>query len=174
MEAHKQTTEYLTLEQSRLLSLMINRPDITELSMRAGDWVFTIDGQAQNCVPQEDISELVDVGMLEPTITLDSAYVLWRPTATAKELDPTPFYRTPWPSAAKPEPFTHALPGLAAEPAVTTTQFEFDLPALERIATALEDIAAGVLSIDGLLKRFVSDADGKDPWASDDMAGHHE
>ena len=168
MEAHKQTTEYLTLEQSWLLSLMINRPDITEMSMRAGDWVFTIDGQAQNCVPQEDISELVDAGMLEPTITLDSAYVLWRPTATAKELDPNPFFRTSRRPVAKPEPFTHALPGLAAE-LITP-----DSSHLERIATALEDIAAGVLAIDAKLQRFIADVDGQDPWASDDMAGHHE
>ena len=168
MGTQKQTMEHLTLEQGWLLSIMINRPDITELSMRAGDWFFTIEGQAQNCVPSNDINELLDAGMLEPTIASDSAYVVWRPTTTAKELDPNPFWRTPWPSAAKPEPFAHALPGLAAELIAPDTSH------LERIATALEDIAAGVLAIDAKLQRFINDVDGRDPWASDEMAGHHE
>ena len=166
--AAKQTVEYLTLEQGWLLSLMINRPDITELHRNPGAWVFTIDGQAQDCVPQGDITELSDADLIEPTITSDSAYVVWRPTAAAAELNPTPFYRTPWPATAEPEPFTYALPGLAAELITPDTSH------LERIATALEDIAAGVLAIDAKLQRFIADVDGKDPWVSDDMAGHHE
>ena len=161
--ATKQTVhelESLTFEQRWLMQELLNRPGATELHRSLGEWVFVVDGKTQDCVPQKDITELADADLIEPTITSNSAYVVWWPTISGRAAllqEPT-----------GPEPFAHALPGLAAELITPDTSH------LERIANALEDIAAGVLAIDAKLQRFISDVDGKDPWASDDMAGHHE
>lgn len=171
--ATKQTVhelESLTFEQRWLMQELLNRPGACSLRITDGEWVFMIDGVIQTAVPQEDITELADAGLIGTTQDTNGDFVTWWlawwPTISGRAAllqEPT----------VKPEFFASNGPGLAAEPAVTTTQFEFELPALERIATALEDIAAGVLAIDAKLQRFISDADGKDPWQSD-MAGHHE
>ena len=161
--ATKQTVhelETLTFEQRWLMQELLNRPGACSLRITDGEWVFVVDGKTQDCVPQKDISELADADLIEPTITSNSAYVVWWPTISGRAAllqEPT----------VKPEFFASNGPGLAAELITPDTTH------LERIATALEDIAAGVLAIDAKLQRFISDADGKDPWQSD-MAGHHE
>ena len=152
--------ESLTFEQRWLMQELLNRPGACSLRITDGEWVFMIDGVIQTAVPQEDMTELAYADLIGTAQDTRGNFVTWWPTISGRAAllqEPT-----------GPEPFTHALPGLAAELITPDTSH------LERIATALEDIAAGVLSIDGLLKRFVSDADGKDPWRSDDMAGHHE
>lgn len=158
--------ESLTFEQRWLMQELLNRPGACSLRITDGEWVFMIDGVIQTAVPQEDMTELAYADLIGTAQDTRGNFVTWWPTISGRAAllqEPT----------VKPEFFASNGPGLAAEPAVTTTQFEFELPALERIATALEDIAAGVLAIDAKLQRFIADVDGKDPWQSD-MAGHHE
>ena len=155
--------ESLTFEQRWLMQELINHPGTAKLRIIDGDWIFTIKDVLQTAVPQEDITELAHADLIGTAQDTYGTFVTWWPTIAGRAA----LLQEP---AVKPEFFASN----AAEPTVTTTQFEFELPALERIATALEDIAAGVLAIDAKLQRFIADVDGKDPWASDDMAGHHE
>jgi hypothetical protein len=151
--------ESLTFEQRWLMQELLNRPGACSLRITDGEWVFMIDGVIQTAVPQEDMTELAYADLIGTAQDTRGNFVTWWPTISGRAAllqEPT-----------GPEPFTHALPGLAAELITPDTSH------LERIATALEDIAAGVLAIDAKLQRFISDADGKDPWQSD-MAGHHE
>ena len=152
--------ESLTFEQRWLMQELLNHPDTTKLRIVDGDWIFTIKDVVQTAVPQEDITELAYADLIGTAQDAHGNFVTWWPTITGRAAllqEPT-----------GPEPFTHALPGLAAELITPVTSH------LERIATALEDIAAGVLAIDAKLGRFIADVDGKDPWQSDAMAGHHE
>jgi len=152
--------ESLTFEQRWLMQELLNRPGACSLRITDGEWVFMIDGVIQTAVPQEDMTELAYADLIGTAQDTRGNFVTWWPTISGRAAllqEPT-----------GPEPFTHALPGLAAELITPDTSH------LERIATALEDIAAGVLAIDAKLQRFIADVDGKDPWASDDMAGHHE
>ncbi len=161
--ATKQTVhelESLTFEQRWLMQELLNRPGACSLRITDGEWVFMIDGVIQTAVPQEDMTELAYADLIGTAQDTRGNFVTWWPTISGRAA----LLQEP----AKPEPFAHALPGLAAELITPDTSH------LERIATALEDIAAGVLAIDAKLQRFISDVDGKDPWKSDDMAGHHE
>lgn len=152
--------ESLTFEQRWLMQELLNRPGACSLRITDGEWVFMIDGVIQTAVPQEDMTELAYADLIGTAQDTRGNFVTWWPTISGRAAllqEPT-----------GPEPFTHALPGLAAELITPDTSH------LERIANALEDIAAGVLAIDAKLGRFIADVDGKDPWQSDAMAGHHE
>jgi hypothetical protein len=156
----------LTFEQRWLMQELINHPETASLWIADGEWIFTIHNVRQNVVPQEDITELAHADLIGTAQGTRGNFVTWWPTISGRAA----LLR----EAPKPEFFAGNGPGLAADSTTTTTQFEFDLPALERIATALEAIAAGVLAIDAKLQRFIADVDGRDPWASDEIAGHHE
>lgn len=161
--AMKQTVhelESLTFEQRWLMQELLNRPGACSLRITDGEWVFMIDGVIQTAVPQEDMTELAYADLIGTAQDTHGNFVTWWPTISGRAA----LLQEP---VAKPEPFAHALPGLAAELITPDTSH------LERIATALEDIAAGVLAIDKKLQRFINDVDGRDPWQSD-MAGHHE
>ena len=141
--------ESLTFEQWWLLETLTT---IHSAKLRTvnDQWILTINDVQQNVVPQEDCLELASSNLISRGENTDR----WWPTSAGCALI----------RPKAPSPFA----GLAAELITPDTSH------LERIATALEDIAAGVLAIDAKLQRFIADVDGKDPWASDDMAGHHE
>lgn len=155
--ATKQTVhelESLTFEQRWLMQELLNRPGACSLRITDGEWVFMIDGVIQTAVPQEDMTELAYADLIGTAQDTRGNFVTWWPTISGRAA-----------LLQEPAGYSSEIPKPVAEP---------DTSHLERIATALEDIAAGVLAIDAKLQRFISDADGKDPWQSDDMAGHHE
>lgn len=141
--------ESLTFEQWWLLETLTT---IHSAKLRTvnDQWILTINDVQQNVVPQEDCLELASSNLISRGENTDR----WWPTIAGCALI----------RPKAPSPFA----GLAAELITPDTSH------LERIATALEDIAAGVLAIDAKLQRFIADVDGRDPWASDEMAGHHE
>ena len=155
--------ESLTFEQRWLMQELLNRPGACSLRITDGEWVFMIDGVIQTAVPQEDITELAYADLIGTAQDTRGNFVTWWPTISGRAA----LLQEP---VAKPEPFAAGDgPGIFASELITP-----DTSHLERIATALEDIAAGVLAIDAKLQRFINDVDGRDPWASDEMAGHHE
>lgn len=150
--ATKQTVhelESLTFEQWWLLETLTT---IHSAKLRTvnDQWILTINDVQQNVVPQEDYLELANRELIYRGESSDRWWVTIAGCALIRPKAPSPFA------------------GLAAELITPDTSHP------ERIATALEDIAAGVLAIDKKLQRFIADVDGRDPWASDEMAGHHE
>ena len=165
MEVASQTInvpEDLTFEQGWLLARMIERPDVTKLVISGEHWRFTIEGAIQDSVPESDITELAVAGLICAQFSAYGNFIGWRPTARARDFIAD--YVSIRESTAAEFP----------DYVLSTELITPDTSHLERIANALEDIAAGVLAIDAKLGRFIADVDGKDPWQSDAMAGHHE
>ena len=152
--------ESLTFEQRWLMQELLNRPGACSLRITDGEWVFMIDGVIQTAVPQEDITELAHADLIGTAQDTYGNFVTWWPTISGRAA----LLQEP----VKREFFASNGPGLAAELITPDTSH------LERIATALEDIAAGVLAIDKKLTEIMNDSDARDPWRTDPMAGHHE